>query len=403
MTERIVVTGQGAISSLGADARTNWESMRNGVCGIGPLEIPDQRDLKVGLAAQIREMPDREISKRHRTTMSKFGMLAVMAAAEALEGAGLDGEDAFDPTRTGVVIGSGIFGADAADRAYLDILRDGKKRTEIFAIPKVMPSSPSVHVSMVFGIKGPTYSLASACSSANNAIASALDLLRAGRVDVVLAGGSETPVTFGILKTWESMRILAKTGCRPFSADREGLLLGDGAGIFVMETESHAKARGATILAEIAGAGMSADAGDIVAPDADGAARAMQSALQDADLALDDVAYVNAHGTGTAGNDKTETQAIRKVFGSHADSLAVSSTKSMHAHCLGASGALELLACINGIRDGYAPPTINLTEPDPECDLDYVPEGARAMKIDAALSNSFAFGGANAVIAVKKA
>ncbi|MEO0544878.1 MAG: beta-ketoacyl-[acyl-carrier-protein] synthase family protein [Pseudomonadota bacterium] len=403
MTERIVVTGQGAISSLGADARTNWESMRNGVCGIGPLEIPDQRDLKVGLAAQIWKMPDREISKRHRTTMSKFGMLAVMAAAEALEDAGLDGEGAFDPTRTGVVIGSGIFGADAADRAYLDILRDGKKRTEIFAIPKVMPSSPSVHVSMVFGIKGPTYSLASACSSANNAIASALDLLRAGRVDVVLAGGSETPVTFGILKTWESMRILAKTGCRPFSADREGLLLGDGAGIFVMETESHAKARGATILAEIAGAGMSADAGDIVAPDADGAARAMQSALQDADLALDDVAYVNAHGTGTAGNDKTETQAIRKVFGSHADSLAVSSTKSMHAHCLGASGALELLACINGIRDGYAPPTINLTEPDPECDLDYVPEGARAMKIDAALSNSFAFGGANAVIAVKKA
>ncbi|MEO1749234.1 MAG: beta-ketoacyl-[acyl-carrier-protein] synthase family protein, partial [Pseudomonadota bacterium] len=282
MSERIVVTGQGAISSLGADARTNWESMKAGFCGIGPLEIPDQRDLKVGLAAQIREMPDREISKRHRTTMSKFAMLAVMAAAEALEDAGLDGENAFDATRTGVVIGSGIFGADAADRAYLDILRDGKKRTEIFAIPKVMPSSPSVHVSMVFGIKGPTYSLASACSSANNAIASALDLLRAGRVDVVLAGGSETPVTFGILKTWESMRILAKTGCRPFSADREGLLLGDGAGIFVMETESHAKARGATILAEIAGAGMSADAGDIVAPDADGAALAMQKALEDA-------------------------------------------------------------------------------------------------------------------------
>ncbi|MEL6201892.1 MAG: beta-ketoacyl-[acyl-carrier-protein] synthase family protein [Pseudomonadota bacterium] len=403
MTERIVVTGQGAISSLGPDARSNWDSMKAGFCGIGPLEIPDQRDLKVGLAAQIREMPDREISKRHRTTMSKFGMLAVMAAAEALEDAGLDGEDAFDPTRTGVVVGSGIFGADAADRAYLDILRDGKKRTEIFAIPKVMPSSPSVHISMVFGIKGPTYSLASACSSANNAIASALDLLRAGRVDVVLAGGSETPVTFGILKTWESMRILAKTGCRPFSADREGLLLGDGAGIFVMETESHAKARGATILAEIAGAGMSADAGDIVAPDADGAALAMQKALEDADLSLGDVAYVNAHGTGTAGNDKTETQAIRKVFGPHADGLAVSSTKSMHAHCLGASGALELLACINGIRDGIAPPTINLTEPDPECDLDYVPEKSRALNIDAALSNSFAFGGANAVIAVKKA
>lgn len=403
MTERIVVTGQGAISSLGPDARSNWENMKAGYCGIKPLEIPDQRDLKVGLAAQIREMPDREISKRHRTTMSKFGMLAVMAAAEALEDAGLDGENAFDPTRTGVVIGSGIFGADAADRAYLDILRDGKKRTEIFAIPKVMPSSPSVHISMVFGIKGPTYSLASACSSANNAIASALDLLRAGRVDVVLAGGSETPVTFGILKTWESMRILAKTGCRPFSADREGLLLGDGAGVFVMETESHAKARGATILAEIAGAGMSADAGDIVAPDADGAALAMQKALEDAGLAREDVAYINAHGTGTVGNDKTETLAIRKVFGAHADSLAVSSTKSMHAHCLGASGALELLACINGIRDGIAPPTINLTEPDPECDLDYVPENSRAMNIDAALSNSFAFGGANAVIAVKKA
>ncbi|MEM9999765.1 MAG: beta-ketoacyl-[acyl-carrier-protein] synthase family protein [Pseudomonadota bacterium] len=403
MKPRIVVTGLGGICSLGSNAPSIWANMRAGVCGITELEIPDQGDLKVPIAAQLGELPEYEISKRHRTTMSRFGHLAVLAAAEALEDAGLTGENAFDPARAGAVIGSGIYGTEAVDRAYIDVFRDGKKRTEIFAVPKVMPSSTSVHVSMVHGLKGPTFSLASACSSSNNAFATALDLLRSGRADIMVAGGSETPITYGILKAWESMRILAKTGCRPFSADREGLVLGDGAGVIIMETESHAKARGATILAEIAGAGLTADASDIVSPDVDGAARAMRACLADADLAPQDVDYVSAHGTGTTGNDKTETLAIREAFGTHADSLAVSSTKSMHAHCLGASGALEMIAGINAMRDGIAPPTINLTQPDPECDLDYVPETARPMNIDAVVSNSFAFGGANAVIAIKKA
>ncbi|MEM1376478.1 MAG: beta-ketoacyl-[acyl-carrier-protein] synthase family protein [Pseudomonadota bacterium] len=403
MRERIVVTGQGAICSLGPNAQTIWANMRNGTCGIAPLELEDRGDLKVKIAAQIRDMPDRELSRRHRSTMSKFGELAVLAAAEALEQAGLVSDETFDSTRAGSVIGTGIYGTDSVDQAYIDVFRHGKKRTEIFAVPKVMPSSASVHVSMVHGLKGPVFSLASACSSSNNAIATALDLLRAGRADVILAGGAETPVTYGILKAWESMRILAKTGCRPFSADREGLVLGDGAAVVALETESHAKARGATILGEIAGAGLTADAGDIVAPDVDGATSAMRVCLADADLSIDDINYISAHGTATTGNDKTETEAIKQAFGARARDIAVSSTKSMHGHCLGASGALELVACINAIRDSVAPPTINLTEADPECDLDYVADGARSMPIRAALSNSFAFGGSNAVIAVKGA
>lgn len=372
--------------------------MKAGTCGIGTVDIPEKADLKTTIAGQIGEIPPHGLDSRHLATMSRFGLLAVMSASEALRQAGLT-PGTYDPWRSGAVIGTGVFGADAVDQAYYAVFRDGKKRTEIFTVPKVMPSSPSVHVSMVHGFKGPVVGATSACASSNHAIALALDMLRAGRADMIVAGGTDTPVTFGIMKAWESMRILAKTGCRPFSADREGLVLGDGAGALVLETEEHARARGARIIAVLAGAGMSADAGDIVAPDMEGAAQAMRLCLEDAGLSPTDVGYVNAHGTGTLGNDRTETAAIRSVFGSHADSMVVSSTKSMHAHCLGASGALEAIACIKALEDGIVPPTINLTVPDPECDLDYVAEGARAVRLDAAVTNSFAFGGANAVLA----
>ena len=399
---RIVVTGVGAISGIGSDAAENWQAMKKGRSGIGPLAIPHREDLRVTIGAQIAELPDIDVDRRIKLTTGRYGHLAMIAAKQALEQAGLKPGD-FEPHRAGVVIGTGIYGGDVMEEAYRAIFLEGRKRTGIFVVPQVMPSSPAVHVSMAFGLKGPVFATSSACSSSNHAFASALDVLRAGRADMVVAGGTDAPLCFGVLKAWDSMRILAKTGCRPFSADREGLVLGDGAGAVVLETETHAKARGAVILAELAGAGMTADAGDIVAPDRDGAASAMTLCLADAGLAPEDVDYLNAHGTGTMGNDRTETEAIRQAFGAHADRLPVSSTKSMHGHCMGASGALEMVAAIGALREGIIPPTLNLHKPDPHCDLDYVPHEARAAHVSAVVSNSFAFGGSNAVIALKAA
>lgn len=398
---RIVITGIGGICSLGVTAPSIWAAMKAGTNGIGPLDIPNKDDLKVSIAGQIRQMPEHGFEKRLVTTTSKFGLLAMIAAREAFAHSGL-GED-FDPSRTGVVIGAGIFGGDAIDDNYRAILEQGKKRTDIFLVPQAMPSSPAVHVSMALGLRGPVYATSSACSSSNHAFATALDTLRAGRADIMIAGGTDSPLNFGVLKAWDSMRILSKNGCKPFSAERDGLVLGDGAGAVVLESEAHARARGATILAELAGAGMSADAGDIVSPTLEGPIDAMRACLADADLAPEDIDYLNAHGTGTLGNDRTETAAIRHVFGSHADVIPVSSTKSMHGHCMGASGALEMIAAVGALNDGILPPTINLDVPDPACDLDYVPNKARPTDARAVISNAFAFGGSNAVVALKAA
>jgi nodulation protein E len=252
-------------------------------------------------------------------------------------------------------------------------------------------------------LRGPTFAVASACASANHAIIQAAQMIRYGMADAAITGGTEACLTFGAIRAWEAMRVLADDTCRPFSANRRGLVLGEGAAIFVLESLEHAQARGAVILAELAGIGMTADATDIVMPSAEGGARAMSQALADAGLAPQDVDYINAHGTGTLANDPTETRAIHLAFGAHADRLAVSSTKSMHGHALGASGALELVAVIGALRDGVVPPTANLDKPDPACDLDYVPNTAREMPVRAALSNSFAFGGLNAVLALKRA
>lgn len=399
---RVVVTGMGGVCSLGRNSAEIWDAMRSGRCGIGELTIPDKDDLKVSIAGQIAELPEHSLDRRQLATMGRFGLLAVLAAGEALEQAGL-GDRENRTGRIGAVIGTGVYGGDAVEESYRSVFREGKKRTDIFTVPKAMPASPSIQASMVHGLTGPVFGVSSACSSSNHAIAMALDMLRAGRADVMVAGGSEAPLSYGVLKAWESMRILAKTGCRPFSADREGLVLGDGSGVLVMETEEHAKRRGATILAEVAGAGLSADAGDIVSPTVEGPSAAILDCLRDAGLAPADIAYINAHGTATSANDRVETQAIRQVFGVHADKLSVSSTKSMHAHCLGASGGLEAIACVNAIRHGIVPPTVNYTGPDPDCDLDVTPNTARERQVDAALSNAFAFGGANAVIAFKRA
>jgi nodulation protein E len=266
-----------------------------------------------------------------------------------------------------------------------------------------MTNASASQISIAYGLRGPTFAVCSACASANHAIIQAAQMIRYGMADVAITGATEACLTYGALRSWEAMRVLADDTCRPFSANRRGLVLGEGAAIFVLELLEHAQARGATILAEVAGFGMTADATDIVMPSAEGSSAAMSQAMADAGLAPQDVDYINAHGTGTQANDVTESRAIRIAFGAHADRLAVSSTKSMHGHALGASGALELVAVVGAMRDSVVPPTANLDKVDPACDLDYVPNVARPMPVRAALSNSFAFGGLNAVLAIKHA
>ncbi|WP_394691420.1 beta-ketoacyl-[acyl-carrier-protein] synthase family protein [Hoeflea sp.] len=398
---RVVITGIGGICALGGNATDIWTAMKQGRDGCRPLTI-EKRDLKTNIGFNIIDYPEDDgIEKRQGMTMSAISRLAVIAAREAFAQSGLSMETT-DPKRTGSIVGVGTFGTDALDESYIDIFLEKKKRTQLFTVPKVMPSGPASHVSISLGLKGPVYGVSSACASGNHAFASAVDQIRLGRADVMLAGGAELALVYGPLKAWESLRVLARSACRPFSADRDGLVLGDGAAIVVLEDYEHAKARGANILAEIAGVGLSADASDIVNPTVEGPATAIRNCLSDAGLPASRISYINAHGTATQANDKTETQAIRDVLGADANMVSVSSTKSMHGHCLGASSAIELIACINAVREGVVPPTINYTAPDPACDLDVTPNEARERKIDMAISNAFAFGGTNAVVGVKR-
>ncbi|WP_299869309.1 beta-ketoacyl-[acyl-carrier-protein] synthase family protein [uncultured Hoeflea sp.] len=398
---RVVITGIGGICALGGNAADIWAGMKQGQDGCRPLTIV-KRDLKTDIGFSITDYPEDDgIEKRQGMAMSWISRIAVIAAREAMAQSGLSIETA-DPSRIGSIVGVGTFGTDALEDAYTDIFIEGKKRTQLFTVPKVMPSGPAGHVSITLGLKGPVYGVSSACASGNHAFASAVDQIRLGRADAMLAGGAELALIYGPLKAWESLRVLARNTCRPFSADRDGLVLGDGAAIAVLESYDHAKARGAEILAEVAGIGMSADASDIVNPTVEGPAAAMRACLADGGLSADEVGYINAHGTATQANDQIETRAIRDVFGADADAVSVSSTKSMHGHCLGASSAIELIACVGAVREGIIAPTINYTTPDPLCDLDITPNEARDRKVDVAISNAFAFGGTNAVVAVKR-
>ncbi|MBX3596655.1 MAG: beta-ketoacyl-[acyl-carrier-protein] synthase family protein [Rhizobiaceae bacterium] len=398
--QQIVVTGLGGLCALGTNAADIWDAMRNGRCGIGELDVPLLRDAKTRTGAQIRHLPEWDIDKRKLVAIDRFALLAAMAADEALRNAGLKPAE-MDSRRIGAVVGTGIFGTEAADENYFALLREGKSRANVFTVPRIMPSAPAGQVSMIHGLRGPVFGVTSACASSNHAFSAAADQLRLGRADVMLAGGTDAPLVFGVVKAWEALRALARETCRPFSNDRDGLVLGEGSAILVLETYEHAKARGANILAEFAGVGLSADASDIVSPTVEGPAAAIEACLADAGMRIEDVDYINAHGTGTKANDQIETTAIRTVFGAHADTLSVSSTKSMHAHCMGASGALEAIACIMAIREGLVPPTANFRERDPDCDLDITPNVARPRKVRAAISNAFAFGGTNAVAAFR--
>ena len=402
MSRRVVITGVGAICALGHDADTIWRGMREGRSAIAPLTGFDGQDMRVKVAAQVRDYdPAQHFDPKKLILLDRVSQFALVAAREAVAHSGIDFSQGELRQRSACVVGTGTGGEETNDEGSRRLYGEHNPRLHPLSIVRRMMSAPASQVSIEFGITGPSFAVSSACASANHAFAQAFSLVRSGVADVALAGGTEACIVLGVLRAWEAMRVLADDTCRPFSKQRRGLVLGEGAGMIVLEDFDHARARSADILAEFAGAGMSADAGDIVLPSDLGAARAMTAALKDARLNAEDIDYINAHGTATPANDPTETKAIHKVFGEHAGELAVSSTKSVHGHALGAAGALEIVAALGALRDQVIPPTANFLDPDPECDLDCVPNVAREREVRAVLSNAFAFGGLNAVVALR--
>lgn len=399
---RVAVTGMGCISALGHNSAAMTEGLRQGQTAIGPLRTMPTDALQIKIGGEVSGFdPLQHFTDKQIGLLDRNAQLALVAAREAARQSGLEFRGKLG-ARTAAIIGSGVGGMGTLDDSFRRLYLEQAKRFFPFVIPKLMVSAAVSHVTMDLGITGPSFTVASACSSANHAIGTAFQLVRAGAVDAAVTGGTESVFTLGTMKAWEAMRILAPDMCKPFTRDRKGLVIGEGAAALVLENWSHARARGAAILGEIIGFGASADAGDIVLPSQGGAEAAMRACLESAELAPEDVEYINAHGTGTKMNDVTETKAIRAVFGSHADKLAVSSTKSIIGHSLGAAGALELVATLLAMAGGFIPPTANFDTPDPECDLDYVPNKTRAVEVNVALSNSFAFGGLNAVLAVRR-
>ncbi|NDE57112.1 MAG: beta-ketoacyl-[acyl-carrier-protein] synthase family protein [Gammaproteobacteria bacterium] len=346
--------------------------------------------------------PRHYLENKQLEYMDRFAQFALIAAREAFRDANIHDLTDEQRNRFGVVMGSSGGGQGTIDDAFVELYRHHKPRVHPLTIPRVMANAGASHIATDLGITGPCYAVSTACSSANHAIGQGFWLIRSGVIDGAIVGGSEAPLSLGNLKAWEALRVVSPDLCRPFSRDRNGIILGEGAGVLILESLRHARARGAHIYAELAGFGMSADAAHVIQPDSDGAARAMQAALHDAEMCPEDIDYINAHGTGTTVNDLTETVSIRKVFGRHADKLLISSTKSMHGHALGAAGALESVAVALSLQDGLVPPTANFTEADPACDLDVVPNQARRADIRCAVSNSFAFGGLNAVLAFRR-
>jgi nodulation protein E len=398
---RVVITGQGTINALGADVPATLEAFREGRCGIGPLDIRDVDRLAIKIGGQVHGYDPSVVFNRQQISLyDRYTQFSLLAARQAIEQSGLSfsGDLA---AQSGVILGTAGGGMNTQDENYRAVYEEGKNRVHPFVVPKLMNNAAASHVSMENNLKGPSFTVATACASSNHAMGQAFQFIRSGISRVMVTGGSESMLCFGGVKAWEGLRVMSKDACRPFSANRNGMVQGEGAAIFVFEEYEHAKARGAEILAEVIGCAMSSDAADIVMPSKQGAARAMSGALIDAEIAPGAVGYINAHGTGTAANDKTECAAVADVFGSHADNLMISSTKSMHGHCIGGTGAIELLSCIMAVKDGVIAPTINYDEPDPECALDVVPNEARDAKVSIAVSNAFAFGGMNACLVLR--
>jgi nodulation protein E len=398
---RVVITGMGTISALGRNTTEFAGALRAGRSGIAPIQSADTSNLRFQNGAEVQSYSYHPYFEDRRADfIDRFAQFAVIAAREAVQDAGIEWTPELRETAA-IVTGSCVGGQSTEDAGFVDLYQRGQNRVHPLTIPKTMANAGASHISMEFGITGPSFTISTACSSAGHAIGQAYWMLRSGATDLALTGGSEAPFSLGILKAWEAMRVVSPDTCRPFSKDRRGMILGEGAAMLVLEPLEIAQARGARIHAEIVGVGMSADACHITQPSVDGAARAMRAALRDARLVPGQIGYINAHGTATAANDVTEVAAIRAVFGDHAAKLAISSTKSMHGHALGAVAALEAVATTLALRDGVLPPTANYQAPDPDCDLDVIPNQARDLRVEYALSNSFAFGGLNAVLALR--
>jgi nodulation protein E len=400
---RVAITGLGIISPLGLNLTETWNSLREGRPAIGPIQSVEgsRVGLKIHNGAEVRGFdPLKHFEGGKDAHLDRFAQFSVVAAREAFLNSGVELTPELRE-RSAIVCGSAVGGQASIEAGFEDLWVQARGRVHPLTIPKTMANAGASHISMDLGLSGPVYTVSTACSSANHAMGQAFRLVRDGEADLAITGGSEAMFTVGMLKAWEAMRVISPDTCRPFSKDRRGIILGEGGAMMILEPFDAAKARGAKIYAEICGMGMTSDAHHLTQPTVDGPARAMRGALREAGLAPEDVGYINAHGTGTSGNDPVETRAIREVFGAHADKLAVSSTKSMHGHALGAAGALEAIATVLALHHGILPPTANYNERDPECDLDYVPNKARAARVGAALSNSFAFGGLNAVIAFR--
>ena len=400
--KRVVITGAGTVNALGHTVAETNDAFREGRCGITELDIRDVDRLAIRIGGQVHGWdPEAHFNRQQIALYDKFTQFTLLAARQAIGQSGLSFEDPLAAI-SGVVLGTAAGGVNTWDENYRTVYEEGKNRVHPFVVPKLMNNAAASHVSMEWNLRGPSFTVATACASSNHAMGQAFWLVRSGAAQVMVTGGSESMLCFGGVKAWEGLRVMSKDACRPFSANRNGMVQGEGAAVFVFEEMEHARRRGAEILAEVVGFAMTSDAGDIVMPSAQGAERAITGALRDARLNPEEVGYINAHGTGTAANDKTECAAVAHAFGQHADRLMISSTKSMHGHLIGGTGAVELLACILALREGVIAPTIGYEEPDPECALDVVPNVAREAKVTAVLSNAFAFGGLNAVLALRR-
>ena len=398
---RVVITGAGTINALGRTVPDTLRAMQDGRCGIGPLALRDVDRLSVQIGAQVGGYdPIDWFSRSEIALYDRFTQFALIAAAEAVSQSGVCFSDEVSE-RSGVILGTAGGGVSTWDDSYRAVYENGKNRVHPFVVPRLMNNAAAAHVGMIHKLRGPSFTVSSACASSNHAMAQAFSMVRTGVAPIMLTGGSEAMLCFGGIKAWEGLRVMSADACRPFCATRNGMVQGEGAGIFVFEDYAHAHARGADILCEVIGCGLTSDAGDIVMPSRKGAARAIAAALADARIDANDVGYINAHGTGTMANDRTECAAVGDVFGAESRKIMMSSTKSMHGHLIGGTGAVELLACIMALRDGVIAPTIGYVSPDPDCAIDVVPNTARNASVNVALSNAFAFGGMNAVLALR--
>ncbi|RLC55986.1 MAG: beta-ketoacyl-[acyl-carrier-protein] synthase II [Chloroflexota bacterium] len=410
MKQRVVVTGLGAVTPLGNDVPTMWDSLVAGRSGVGPITHFDASDMEVRIAAEVKDFdPVTLFGRREARRNDRFTLFALEAARQAVADANLEFSDGLGQA-TGVLIGTGIGGVLTLLANYEVLQKRGPRRVSPFMIPMMMPNAASAAIAIAYGLRGPNFSLSSACATGSHAIGEAARMVRYGQAEVMICGGSEAAITPLSVAAFKNMGALStrndepERACRPFDAGRDGFVIGEGAGILVLESLEHARRRGAHIYAELVGYGATADAFHVAAPDetGGGAALAMERALRDAGLSPEEVDYINAHGTSTPLNDRIETQAIRTVFGPHADRLAVSSTKSMLGHLMGAAGAAEAIACVKSLETGWVHPTVNYETPDPECDLDYVPNQARYAQPRVALSNSFGFGGHNGCLVFRR-